>query len=77
MDIGYKRDARRHQAATLAMPLLGEEEETQMRRTVKPKYAVSDGGGPLSELHAAAEWGATNFAVAFSRTMAPLPTTVT
>jgi hypothetical protein len=77
MDIGYKRDARRHQAATLAIPLLGEEDETQMRRMLKPKYAVGDAGGPLSELHAAVESGATNLTVAFSRTMVPLPTTVT
>jgi len=35
MDIGYKRDAQRQQAAALAMPLLGDEEKTQMRRMLK------------------------------------------
>jgi hypothetical protein len=77
MDMGYKRDAWRHQVAALAMRLLEGEKKTQMRRIEKDAARAGNRtGGPLSKLHAAVKSGARNSA-AVSRTTAPLRTTVT
>ena len=80
MDIRSKRDARpsnRPEVATVAIPWLEGEAETQMRRMEKAAACAGGGaGGPLSKPHTAVKSGARNSAVVL-RTTALLRTTLT